>query len=59
MIILLVQQRFAQPQFMQHRFVGVALSVFFQDRFSNHFHRHLLLDGQVGCVREPAVVIHR
>ena len=59
MIILLVQQRFAQPQFMQNDFIRFALAVLLKNRFAEHGFGHLLLDGQIGCSRETAIVIDR
>ena len=44
-IILLVQQRLADAQFVQHGFVGVALAVLFQDGFAEHLGGHLLFDA--------------
>ena len=46
MIILLMQQRVADAEFVQHGFVGVALAVFFENGFADHFGGHLLLDRQ-------------
>ena len=57
-IILLVQQRMANPQLVQHRFVRVALAVFLQNGLANHLRGHLLLARQVVGPRKTAVVIH-
>ncbi len=46
MIIFLVQQRVADAEFVQHRFVRIALAVLFENRFANHFGGHLLFDRQ-------------
>src|ERR1035437_9108678 len=51
MIILLMQQRMADAEFVQHGFVGVAFAVFFENGFTKHLGGHLLLDGQVVPVR--------
>ena len=59
MIILLVQQRLAQPQLVQRRFVGLALPVFFEDGLAEHLSRHLLFDRQIVGVDESAIVVHR
>src|SRR5258706_9508630 len=58
-IILLMQQRLPDPQFMQDGFVSVAFSVFLQDGLAEHLGGHLLLDRQVVRMRELSVVIHR
>jgi hypothetical protein len=58
-IILLMQQRLADAQFVQHRFVRVALAVFFENGFAEHLGGHLLLDRQIVRVRERAVVVDR
>jgi len=50
MIILLMQQRVANPQFVQHGFVCIALAVLFEDGFADHLCRHLLLARQIGNV---------
>ena len=57
MIILLLQQRVADAQLVQHRFVCVALAVLLQDAFAKHLDGHLLLHRQIVGVRERAVVI--
>ncbi len=44
---------------MQHRFVGIAFAVFFQNGFADHLGGHLLLARQVVGVGEAAVIIHR
>ena len=49
----------ADAEFVQHGFVGVALAVFFQNGFADHFRRHLLLDRQIVRVSEFPVIIHR
>ena len=59
MIILLVEQSVPQSQLVQHGLVGVALAVLFQNQFSNHPGRHLLLHRQIIGVREASVVVHR
>ena len=58
LIIFLVQQGLADAEFVENGLVGVALAVFFQNGFADHFRRHLLFDGQFIRVREAAVVIH-
>ena len=59
MIILLMQQRMAQTQFVKHGFVGVALAVFFENEFTDQFGGHLLFHRQVVGEREFSVVVHR
>ena len=58
MIILLMQQRMAQTQFVKHGFVGVALAVLFENGFADHLSGHLLFDGQFVRVRESPIVVH-
>ena len=59
MVILLVQQRLADAQFVQHGFVRLALAVLFQDGLAEHLGRHLLLFRQVAGESEPPVIVHR
>ena len=59
MIVFLMQQHLAEAQLVQHRFVGVALTMFFKNGFGQHPGRHLLLDWQVAGMGEPPIVIHR
>src|SRR6266853_5253833 len=44
---------------MQNGFVRFALAVLLENRFAEHGFGHLLLNGQVGCSREAAIVIDR
>ena len=59
MVIFLVQQSVAQPQFMENGFVGIAFAVLFKDGFADHFSGHLLLARQIIRVRQATIVIDR
>ncbi len=59
MIILLVQQRLAHAQFVQHGLVRVALAVLFQNGLADHLVWYLLIERQIVRVREAAIVVHR
>ncbi len=58
-IILLVQQRLVQAQFVQYGFVRIAFPVFLQNGFTNHLDWHLLGSGQIVGVGESSIIIHR
>ncbi len=44
---------------MQHDLIRFAFAVLLENSFAEHGFRHLLLDGQIGCSRETAIVIDR
>ena len=54
-----MHQRLAFTQELQHRFVGFAPAVLFQNRLADQFLRHLLFERQFVRVGEAAVVVHR
>ena len=58
-VILLMHQRVADPQFVEDRRVRFALAVLFKDRFADHRGGHLPLLWQIVGVGETAVVINR
>ena len=47
MMIFLMQQCVTETECMQHGFIGVALAMFFQDGFPDHFVGNLLLRWQI------------
>jgi hypothetical protein len=57
MIIFLVQERVADAEFVDDGDVGVALAMFFENRFADHFLGHLIFARQVVRVGEFAIVI--
>src|SRR5436190_968278 len=57
-IVFLMQERFAQPQLVQHGFIRIALAMLFENGLAQHFAGHLLLDRQIDRMRELAVIIH-
>ena len=58
-IILLLEQRLADAQLMQHCFVGFALAVLFQDRFAEKPGGHLLFLGQVIGAEKTTIIVNR
>src|SRR5688572_27746383 len=59
MIILLLEQRLAETQFVQHHFVRVTLAVLLQDALANELGGHRRLPRQVVGARDAAAVIDR
>src|SRR5665213_21537 len=59
MVILLMQQRVAQTQFMQNNFVRVTLAMLFQNGFADKFSGHLLFNWQIVCVGKFSIIINR
>src|SRR6266436_4751777 len=44
---------------MQNDLIRFAFAVLLENRFAEHGFGHLLLDGQIGCSREAAIIIDR
>ncbi len=58
-IILFTQERLAPREHFQHRFVGFAFTLTFQDGFTDQLGGHLLIGGQIAGVAKAAIIVHR
>jgi hypothetical protein len=58
-IIFLVEERFAEPKFVEDYFVGVAFAMLLENAITDHLSRHLLIARQIIRIGKPTIIIDR